>query len=88
MKRIHNAIVNHIPIQENIKANKQKIGALTEVKEELATQLELRDNQIQDLNKTNKQVSVGLGFQTLRIKPVSHKSDVALKFKSYVLIPH
>ena len=74
------------PIQENIKANKQKIGALTEVKEELATQLELRDNQIQDLNKTNKQVS-RVGLQTLRIKPVSHKSDVALKLKSYVLIP-
>ena len=29
--------------QENIKANKQKIGALSEVKEELATQLQERN---------------------------------------------
>jgi len=42
--------------KENIKANKQKIGALSEVKEELATQLQEKEASIIQLNEKNTQL--------------------------------
>ena len=42
--------------QENIKANKQKTVALTEVKEQLAAQLQTREQEIHQLQDKNRQV--------------------------------
>jgi hypothetical protein len=43
-------------LKENIKANKQKTVALTEVKEQLAAQLQTREQEIQQLQDKNRQV--------------------------------
>ena len=44
-------------MQENIKANKQKIGALSEVKEQLAEQLLNKEKQLEQLTERNTKVS-------------------------------
>ncbi len=45
-----------VSYQENIKANKQKTVALTEVKEQLAAQLQTREQEIHKLQDKNRQV--------------------------------
>ena len=42
--------------KENIKANKQKMGALTEVKEQLATDLALRENELAEERRKAEEV--------------------------------
>jgi len=44
-------------LQENIKANKQKIGALSEVKEQLAEQFLNKEKQLEQLTERNSKVS-------------------------------